>query len=266
MKRMRTIWKRLLPVLIVLAVLGMGLFLLLRDPVHLEDQNSSIWIGYEGLRVKRVMQALDLGETTGMGGAYYDEQTANAVAAFQEENGLNADGRVDLRTWKALGLTKGEWDLCGTYHSPKRTGLFSSRVDRIEAMIDRAYDYLGDPYVIGASGPPGASYGLDCSGLVIQALYAAGVALSDINPVTHAKPGHEYESRNLWNSGYFTKVPYEERERGDLVFYVDGAGIVIHVAIYLGDNQVIEAWPDEVQVSDIVDGRHPLVVGLKRVF
>lgn len=46
-------------------------------------------------------------------------------------------------------------------------------------MIRRAYDYLGNDYVIGASGAPGL--GIDCSGLVMQALYAAGLDTSPIN-------------------------------------------------------------------------------------
>ena len=51
-------------------------------------------------------------------------------------------------------------------------------------MIGRAYDYMGDDYMIGASGAPGL--GIDCSGLVMQALYAAGIDMSPINPVRHA--------------------------------------------------------------------------------
>ena len=74
----------------------------------------------------------------------------------------------------------------------------STRSDHIEAMIDTAYSYLGTPYVIGASGPVGT--GVDCSGLVMQGLYAAGMDISPINPVRHAQPGYEYESRNMWAS------------------------------------------------------------------
>ena len=229
-------------------------------------ENYSCGIGFEGLRVKRTIEALDLKETTGMGGAYYDQSVYDAVKDFQKENGLKATGEVDLNTWKALGYSEEEWKICGNYQSPSVTGSDASREEKIEAMIDRAYDYLGDPYVIGASGPPGEEYGLDCSGLVMQALFAAGISMSDINPVSHAQPGHEYESRNIWNSDYFTVVDYEERERGDLIFYANSQGIVIHIAIYLGDDQVIESWPDEVQVSPVIDNRHKIIMGVKRVF
>ena len=233
---------------------------------NLPGADYSCGIGFEGLRVKRVIQALDLKETTGMGGAYYDETVQEAVSEFQKNNGLKVTGEVDLKTWKALGFTEEEWQLCGSYRSPAQVNAGASREEKIEAMIARAYDYLGDPYVIGASGPPGDQYGLDCSGLVMQALYAADVAMSDINPVSHAQPGHEYESRNIWNSDYFTVVDYEERQRGDLIFYCNKEGIVIHIAIYLGDDQVIESWPNDVQVSPVIDNRHSNIKGVKRVF
>ena len=232
----------------------------------MSDKNYTVGVGFEGLRVKRVIQAFGLRETAGMGGAYYDETVRDAVYQFQQENGLKATGETDLATWNALGFTKEEWNICGAYQSPAKVNAGASREEKIEAMIERAYDYLGDPYVIGASGPPGETYGLDCSGLMMQALYAGGIAMSDINPVTHAHPGHEYESRNIWNSDHFTVVDYKDRERGDLIFYCDRDGIVNHVALYLGDDEVIESWPNEVQVSPVLDKRHGMIKGVKRVF
>ena len=35
---------------------------------------------------------------------------------------------------------------------------------------------------------------------------------------------------------------------------------------HLGDDQVIESWPNEVQVSSIIDDRHATIKGVKRVF
>lgn len=271
MKKFLTNWKTctlfglvVIAVVIVILVTGTGK----KKPPATEvpEADYACSVGFEGLRVKRVIQAFDLKETTGMGGAYYDETVQEAVSDFQKEKGLKVTGETDLATWKELGLSEEEWNLCGQYQSPVQVDGDASREEKIEAMIDRAYDYLGDPYVIGASGPPGKEYGLDCSGLVMQALYAAGVGMSDINPVSHAQPGHEYESRNIWNSDYFTVVDYEDRERGDLIFYCDSEGIVIHIAIYLGDDQVIESWPNEVQVSPVIDNRHKIIKGVKRVF
>ena len=265
-RRIITDWKTwVICAVIVLAAIVLGIMLGSKKK-GLPGADYSVGIGFEGLKVKRVIQAFDIKDTTGMGGAYYDETVQDAVYRFQLENGLATTGETDLATWKALGFSEEEWDLCSGYQTPARVKASASREEKIEAMIERAYEYLGDPYVIGASGPSGASYGVDCSGLVMQALYAAGVSMSDINPVTHAQPGHEYESRNMWKSDYFTVVDYEDRERGDLIFYCNEKDIVIHVAIYLGEDEVIESWPDEVQVSPVIDERHPMIKGVKRVF
>ncbi|MDR4287713.1 peptidoglycan endopeptidase, partial [Bacillus thuringiensis] len=39
-----------------------------------------------------------------------------------------------------------------------------------------------------------------------------------------------------------------------------------HVAIYLGNNRVIESWPLCVMVQPIVNGQRNVVAGIKRPF
>lgn len=236
----------------------------IKNEINIGDSGYNLSYGYEGLKVAKVIQRLGAGSYIGMGGAHYGPRTQFAVRQFQARSGLPVNGVVDLHTWKAMGLSEYDWYHLGAYVSPLRVNRQSSRSDHIEAMISRAYDYLGNPYVIGASGAPGL--GLDCSGLVMQALYAAGLDMSPINPIRHALPGYEYESRNMWASPQLMKVPYGARQRGDLIFYHDGRGTVIHVAIYLGNNQVIESWPNRVMISSIVDGQHPYVLGVGRPF
>lgn len=199
-----------------------------------------------------------------MGGAEYTRRVFNAVKSFQSRHGLEATGITDLATWKALGYSEADWYSLGAYASPIRTSIYSSRSDCVEAMINRAYDYLGDDYMIGASGAPGL--GIDCSGLVMQALYAAGIDMSPINPVRHASPGYEYESANIWTSSQLKHVSYGERQRGDIIIYCNSAGVVIHSAIYLGNNRVIEAWPNKVVVSSMINNQHPRVLGVVRPF
>lgn len=234
------------------------------DKINIGNSGYNISYGFEGLKVAKVIQKLGAGTYVGMGGAFFGPRTQAAVRNFQARSGLPVNGVVDLRTWKAMGLSESDWYNVGSYVSPMRVNRNSSRQDHIEAMISRAYDYLGDPYVIGASGAPGL--GLDCSGLVMQGLFAAGLDMSPINPIRHAQPGYEYESRNMWASPKLMKVPYANRQRGDLIFYHDGNGVVIHVAIYLGNNRVIESWPNSVMVSAVVDGKHPYILGVGRPF
>lgn len=227
--------------------------------------------GYEGLKVAYVIKRLGVnhGKYTGMATpARYGPQTRQSVIAFQKAHGLKADGIVGLKTWKALGFSESDWYNLGTYISPIRVTKNSTRSDCIEAMIGRAYDYLGTPYVVGASGTPGQ--GVDCSGLVMQALYAAGLDLSPINPVRHSHPGYEFESANMYASSKFKHVSYADRQRGDLIFYKSATtGKIIHVAIYLGNNQVIESWcepANKVIVGPMITDFHQYVAGVVRPF
>ncbi len=236
----------------------------IKNSITLNGGGYNLSVGYEGIKVRRVIQRLGLGNGVGMGGAYYSSNVASSVKTFQKNNGLSQTGIVALATWKKMGFSEADWYSNGAYVSPVRTGTDEARSQHIEAMIARAYDYLGDPYVIGASGAPGL--GIDCSGLAMQALYAAGLEMEDINPVTHAQPGHEYESRTMWNSSRLMKVAYSNRQRGDLIFYQNKNGTVIHVAIYLGNDQVIEAWPNAVKVAPIKDGNRSNIKGVARPF
>ena len=84
--------------------------------------------------------------------------------------------------------------------------------------VNFAYAQLGKPYVYAAAGPN--SY--DCSGLTMAAWKAAGVSLS-------------HNAAEQYN-----QLPHVSRANlapGDLVFY-SGLG---HVAIYVGNNQIIHA-------------------------
>ncbi|MBE3001324.1 C40 family peptidase [Nocardiopsis sp. HNM0947] len=96
----------------------------------------------------------------------------------------------------------------------------------IEEVIANAETQLGVPYVWGGTTP---NQGFDCSGLLQWAFDEAGVT---IPRVTH----------DQWNAG--TRVDYEDMERGDLIFWRSdptAPGYISHVAIYLGDGDMLEA-------------------------
>lgn len=236
----------------------------IKDSITLSGGGYNLSVGYEGVKVMMVIRKLGLGTGIGMGGALYTQSVANAVARFQRNAGLSATGVVDYLTWVRLGFNELQWNQWGAYVSPVKVNKNSTRAEHIEAMISTAYSYLGNAYVIGASGPPGT--GVDCSGLVMQALYGAGLDMGWINPVTHALPGHEYESRNMWNASGFMHVAYSQRQRGDLIFYQNSSGVVIHVAIYLGNDQVIESWPNKVVVWPIKNSSRSNIKGVVRPF
>ena len=90
--------------------------------------------------------------------------------------------------------------------------------------ISTAMSYIGTPYVWAGE----SAAGLDCSGLTMVSYEAAGVYL------THS-------SRVQYGQG--TQVPLDAAQPGDLVFWSsDGSQSgIYHVAIYLGDDTMIEA-------------------------
>ncbi len=241
-----------------------GQYYQIADSISLSGGGYNLSYGYEGVKVMKVIRCLGLGSGIGMGGAFYGQNVVNAVASFQRRIGLPPTGNVDLLTWLHMGYTEAQWNLWGAYVSPVRVNKNSTRQEHIEAMISTAYSYMGTPYVIGASGPPGT--GIDCSGLVMQALYGAGLDISPMNPVRHAHPGYEYESRNIWASPHLMHVDYSQRQRGDLIFYQSNSGVIIHVAIYLGNNMVIESWPNQVVVWPISNAQRSNVRGVVRPF
>lgn len=218
-------------------------------------------LGYMGLKVKKVNAYFKIGDKNW---PRYTNETVKKVKSFQKKNKLKVTGVVDKKTWMKMGFSEKSWTTLGAYVSPIKINPASTKKDHINAMIKRAKEYLGTSYVVGASGK--VKEGVDCSGLVMQALYAAGVDPYPITPIRHSKPGYEYESRNLWKYKGFKTVSYSKRQKGDLIFYKGRSGSVNHVAIYLGNNKVIESYPNKVMISDILGRDHDKIMGVKRVF
>ncbi|NMF01838.1 hypothetical protein HF843_01325, partial [Bifidobacterium boum] len=137
------------------------------------------------------------------------------------------------------------------YASPSRISINANRDQVVNAFISRAYDYLGTRYVWDYAMQPGN--GVDCAGLVMQSLYATGMNLQDYNPTAHwYDPWHSHDANNMSNDRRFLHIPVSQRQRGDLIFYPG------HVAIYLGNDQVIEAMPPRVRIANMYAGnRHP---------
>lgn len=194
----------------------------------------------------------------------YDGSVTASVRALQARKGLPVTGVVDLKTWEAMGFVESTWYGIDSYVAPLQTNITSTRSDHIEAMINQAYKYLGQPWITGAASSP--DYGVDCSGLVTQALYASGVDSAPITAIQHAQPGHEWNSRDYWADDRMPHVNFNDRQRGDLIFFTDpSTGIIWHVGILLDKNTMIESWPFAVQVHSIYGGRGN-IAGVKRVF
>nr|WP_084458229.1 NlpC/P60 family protein [Nocardia caishijiensis] len=152
-------------------------------------------------------------------------------------------------------------DLESTPASPRRSKPRSTQPQitgsaAIETVIDRAMSQLGVSYAWGGGDEEGPTLGIrdggvgdshgdynkvgfDCSGLMLYAFAGIGVSLPHYS-------GYQY------NAG--TRVPVDERERGDMLFW--GPGGSQHVALYLGDGTMIEAPEsgDVVKISPVREG------------
>ncbi|MFD1417410.1 peptidoglycan-binding protein [Companilactobacillus keshanensis] len=194
----------------------------------------------------------------------YDANTAYYVRNFQSNHGLPVTGIVNLATWTTMGFSEDSWYGIDSYVAPLQTNTLSARSDHIEAMINQAYKYVGQPWISGAASSP--EYGVDCSGLVVQALYASGVNPSPVTSIQHAQPGNEWNSRMLAADNRIHAVNFNDRQRGDLIFFANpSTGIVWHVGILLDANTMIDSWGPYVGTSGIYSGKGT-IVSVKRVF
>lgn len=90
------------------------------------------------------------------------------------------------------------------------------------SLVQYALQFIGNRYVWGGTSLTG---GVDCSGFTMQVYAHYGVSL----------PHHAASQ-----PAYGTRVSSSEAKPGDLFFYSNGSGIN-HVAIYIGNGQVVHA-------------------------
>ena len=115
---------------------------------------------------------------------------------------------VEERLEKAVTLTELKYG----------QGVSDVRVD----LVQYAKQFVGNPYVWGRTS---LTNGADCSGFTLSIYKKYGVSL----------PHHAASQAQLG-----TKVDYNSAQPGDLVFYAKN-GRINHVAIYIGNGQVIHA-------------------------
>ncbi|TYC77202.1 C40 family peptidase [Streptomyces sp. CB01881] len=116
----------------------------------------------------------------------------------------------------------------------------------VETAVQFALAQLGKPFVTAGNGPNG----YDCSGLVQQAFRRGGIDLPRVANDQYAAT---------------TPVRASQLRRGDLLFWSpDGTARGIqHVAIYLGNNQYVEAARPgtSIRISGISSGYYPAFMG-----
>lgn len=98
----------------------------------------------------------------------------------------------------------------------------SKKLDRPQ-LVEIGLTYLNAPYLWGGKTP----FGIDCSGLV-QMVYRIG---------GYTLPRDAYQQANQGEVLSFI----EESNAGDLAFFDNAEGRIIHVGILLGDNYILHA-------------------------
>ncbi|MGH3355675.1 MAG: C40 family peptidase, partial [Nocardioidaceae bacterium] len=151
------------------------------------------------------------------------------------------------RTWRAMDFRHG---FClDRWQARPALGESASRRQRISAMLEFANGYRGAEYVWGGAGRP--RFGVDCSGLVLQALYRAGLDPQPITIDRHVRP-HYRTSYNLYRHPRLRHVNVSRMRRGDLIFYRKAStGRINHVALYLGNGRMVQAKGETVHATRV---------------
>lgn len=108
---------------------------------------------------------------------------------------------------------------------------------RAEGAIQAARRLLGTPYEWGGKT---SADGIDCSGLVQMAYRTQALNLS-----------RDADQQALMGTLTATRWNRDGMRRGDLMFFLGRYGTINHVAIYLGNNQYIEAAGPGVKITSL---------------
>lgn len=200
-------------------------------------------------QVNKQSQARAIQEKADQAAADAQQQQDDLVSAMKDvqkkleaQRGVAADLTAKKKSAAAASGEGGEY-------LPKVYGR-----ENVERVIARAGSAMGTPYSWGGGSYNGPTRGIDsgagtvgydCSGLMMYGFAAVGIRLRHYT-------GYQY------NSG--RKVPSAQMKRGDMIFY--GPNASQHVALYLGNGQMLEApnTGDVVKVSPVrTSGMTPYV-------
>jgi peptidoglycan DL-endopeptidase CwlO len=168
-----------------------------------------------------------------------EKQAAEAAAAASAAAAKNKAKKAKTQTEQAKDDAQqtedqlAEFGVQGGWDDP---GLPVPRgtSDEARAAIEFARQQLGEPYVWAAAGPDA----WDCSGLTMMAWRQGGISLPHYSAAQYQQTKH---------------ISVGDLKAGDLVFWGTSPNTIHHVALYIGNNQIIQAphTGDVVKVSPL---------------
>jgi peptidoglycan hydrolase-like protein with peptidoglycan-binding domain len=181
-------------------------------------------VGSYGEAVQALQLRLkELGYFSGTGTGYYGPVTRAAVIAFQQANGLGADGI-------AGPITRNKAFSSNTANAPQQSTASVSNA----AIADIALTQMDKPYLLGGNGPDN----YDCSGLAYYAMINAGFNVP------------RYSASAYSNVSTWAKITNTASlQKGDLVFFrSDSSSYIGHMGIYTGDGNFVHASSGQARV------------------
>lgn len=166
---------------------------------------ASIWTQISKEERYPVVQQMDGWVQIELDGGDEDENNDNAYISTRDNN-------VEVR----YALTE------AIKFSPLEE-IANQQASRRTQIVNFALKYVGNPYVWGGTS---LTRGADCSGFVQAVLRNYGVSLPRTSR-EQAKVGRAINS--------------SEMRPGDLIFYANSSGTINHVAMYIGNGQIVHA-------------------------
>lgn len=179
--------------------------------LSLESKGQDVRLLQEALKA---LKYLDIETCTD----YFGTKTQEALKAFQQSQGLNADGIAGLRTIDAFNqVLTGRGITISAANRSAELGTLSSKI------VATAKSFKGSRYVYGGSSPSG----FDCSGFTSYVYKQHGISVS---------------RTSLGQSTDGTKVSKENLQPGDLLIFSNTyKSGVSHTGLYLGEGKFIHA-------------------------
>ncbi|MBR4084114.1 MAG: C40 family peptidase [Lachnospiraceae bacterium] len=169
------------------------------------------------------------------------------------ESYIYAQSIEEAKEEKALYNTRRSRIQTTRYVKPENTNItfpvttYTSNEELRKAIVENAMQYLGNKYVHGGNS---LQTGTDCSGFTMLLFAEYGYSISRTPQGQLEKAGRS--------------IDYSEIQPGDIICYTSNGSTCTHVALYIGDGQIIHAANSRKGVV-IYNADYDTIMGIKNV-